>query len=310
MTNFAGIPVLGMDSVGKDWGKWLIHGPQGAGKTWLASSIAEFGKTLFIDLIGEHGVRSFKGAPWEKNIDVIRPTSVTQIDDIYWQLEAGNHPYQAVVLDSLTAMQKMATRYLTGASETAVREISKGMPGTQLQTWGQSLDIMTDTATFWYGLADAEKRHPMHVVFTAQTKITADDVTKELSRVPDVQKGALSITMATPEYVIYADVEENLDAVSDPDLPATTHIVRFGSDPAYRIKARLPLQLRDKIPAVLGRKNPVTLGQLSRILGVGGVPAKKTRAKSATAEAKPHTGEEVEAAKKITRDIERGLAES
>lgn len=277
MVSFAGVPVLGMNEVGKDWGKWLIHGPQGAGKTYLASSIAEFGKTLFIDLVGEHGVRSFKGAPWEKNVDVIRPTSVTQIDDIYWQLETGDHPYQAVVLDSLTAMQKMTMRYLTGASETAVREISKGIEGTKLQTWGQSLDVMTDTATFWYGLADADKSHPMHVVFTAQTKIRDDEVSGDTARVPDVQKGALSITMATPEYVVYADVEENLDAVSDPSLPATTHIVRFGSDPAYRIKARLPQNLRDKIPPVLGRKGPVTLGQLSRILGIGGVPAKKTK---------------------------------
>lgn len=283
MTSFAGLPVLGMDAVGKDWGKWLIHGPQGAGKTWLASSVAEMGRTLFIDLVGEHGVRSFKGSPWEKNVDVIRPTSVTQIDDIYWTLEGGNHPYKAVVLDSLTAMQKMALRYLTGASETAVREISKGMPGTQLQTWGQSLDIMTDTATFWYGLADADKPHPMHVVFTAQTKFRDDDVTGETARVPDVQKGALSITMATPEFVVYCDVEENMDAVSDPSLPPTTHIVRFGSDPAYRIKARLPQNLRDKMPTVLGRKSPVTLGHLSRVLGIGGVPAKKTQPKTAEA---------------------------
>lgn len=275
MSAFAGIPVVGSSQVQEDYGRWLLHGPQGGGKSTLASSIAEVGKTLFIDLIGEHGTRSFRGAPWADNIDVIRPESVTKLDDIYWALEAGNHPYKAVVIDSLTAVQKMTMRYLNGASETAVREIQKGAEPTKIQTWGQSLEIMTDIATFWYGLADGDKPHPMHVVMTAQTKVRDDDVTSsESTRVPDVQKGALSITLATPDYICYCDVEENLDYVSDPSQPPVHHIVRFGDDPAYRIKARLPANLRGKIPPVLGRKSQTTLGQLSRVLGLGGVPAK------------------------------------
>jgi len=97
-----------------------------------------------------------------------------------------------------------------------------------------------------------------------------------------VQRGALSITLATPDYTLYTDVEDNIDAVSDESAPAVNFIVRFGANPNYRTKARLPLALRGKIPSVLGRSAPVSLAALSKVLGIGGVPqsvaAKRERA--------------------------------
>lgn len=270
---FGGFIPQTVDEVGEDYGKWLIHGPQGSGKTYLASTIAELGPTLFLDLTGEKGLRSFRGAPFESAIHIIRPTSITALDDIYWDLARGDHPYKAVVLDSLTAAQKMAMRFMLGHDETAVREIRQGGAPADQRTWGQTLDIMTDLATFWYGLADATLPHPMHVVMTAQTKVSDDEVAQVVSRTPDVQKGALSITLASPDYILYTEVEENLDAVGDDTAPPVNHIVRFGAHPGYRTKARVPYHLRGKIPPVLGRKRPVSLLALSRVLGVGGTPA-------------------------------------
>jgi hypothetical protein len=282
---FGGIPVVGVDELKEDFGRWLIHGPQGTGKTTLASTIAECGKTLFIDLTGEKGVRSFKGAPYAKNIEVIRPTSVTALDDVYWALDGGDHEYKAVVLDSLTAVQKMAMRYLLGHDETAVREIKQGTAPADMRTWGQALDVMTDTATFWFGLADGNRDRPLHVVMTAQTKVTEDEVSGNRWRTPDVQKGALSITLAAPDYIVYTDVEENLDAVGDDSLAPFHHIVRFGANPEYRTKARLPHRLWDKMPSVIGRGTSApNLTTLSRVLGIGGTPAKPKAATATTKE--------------------------
>ena len=137
-------------------------------------------------------------------------------------------------------------------------------------------------AVFWYGRADGNRSHPMHVVMTAQVKMIEDEINGGVRRQPDVQKGALSIVRATPDYIVYADVEENIDAISDESQPSTNHIVRFGTNPDYGTKARLPYDLRGKIPEVLGRKKPVTLGSLSKVLGVGGVSAKKPASKTAT----------------------------
>lgn len=263
------------DDVKQDYGRWLIHGPQGSGKTTLASTIAEAGKTLFVDFTGEKGIRSFKGAPYAKNIDVTRPDSITALDDLFWWLNAGDHQYNAVVLDSLTSIQKMTMRFLLGHDETAVREIRQGTSPADIRTWGQSLDVMVDTATFWFGLADGNRETPMHVVMTAQTKITEDEDTGNVTRTPDVQRGALSITLAAPDYIVYTDVEENMDAIGDDSLPPVNHIVRFGSHPGYRTKARLPFALRGKIPPILGRRSPTSLLALSRALEIGGLPATK-----------------------------------
>lgn len=278
-----GVVIDHTDDVPEDYGRWLIHGPQGSGKTVLASTIAEAGKTLFVDLTGEKGIRSFRGAPWEKNIEIARPSSVTALDDLFWWLNKGEHDFNAVVIDSLTSVQKMTMRFLLGHDETAVREIRQGTAPADIRTWGQALDVMVDLATFWYGLADGQREKPMHVVMTAQTKFVEDENTGIISRTPDVQKGALSITLASPDYIVYTDVEENLDALSDDSLPPVNHIVRFGSHPGYRTKARLPFHLRGKIPPILGRKEPTSLAKLSRVLGIGGIPATTTTKAKASA---------------------------
>jgi hypothetical protein len=282
MPKISGLETVEVDGMRQDYGRWLIHGPQGSGKTSLAATIAEIGPTLFVDLTGEKGIRSIQSAPWAKNIAVVRPSSVTELDDLFWTLNKGGHGYQAVVIDSLTALQKMVMRFLLGHDETAVREIRQGTAPADIRTWGQALDVMTDTATFWYGLADGNRDHPMHVVMTSQTKVTDDELSGTSVRTPDVQRGALSITLAAPDYILYTDVEDNMDHLSDESLPPVTHIVRFGANPEYRTKARLPYTLRGKIPSVLGRKQPATLMQLSKVLGIGGVPATPATQSKAT----------------------------
>lgn len=272
--SLAGLSLTTAETASADYGKWLLHGPQGGGKTTLASTVAEMGKTLFIDMPGERGTRSFANAPYSANIDVARPASVTDLDDVYWALAAGGHGYKAVVIDSLTSVQKQAVRFLTGASETAVKEIRMGTSPATMQTWGQSLDIMSDIAVFWFGLADAHRAEPMHVVMTAQTKITPrDEYNPVASRVPDVQKGALSQVLAAPDYVLYCDTEDS-ESYDDDGNAIRRNVVRFGNSLDYRTKARLPHDLRGKIPPILGRKSPVSLATLSRVLRVGGVPKK------------------------------------
>lgn len=286
MTSFAGIDLLDPeDSSKEDAGKFLIHGGQGSGKSTLASTIARTGPTLFVDLVGEKGTRSFRGAPYAKNIHVARPTSVTQLDELFWKLDAGDHPFTAVVLDSATSLQKMALRFLMGHTETAVREIKQGTAPADQRTWGESLNIMTDTATFWYGLADGNRKKPMHVVMTAQTKVTENELTGMTSRQPDVQKGALSIFLAAPDYTIFTDLEEDMDADSE-DGPVYRHIARFGASPEYRTKARIPVNLRGKLPSVLGRKSAPDLTQLARVLKLGGALPPATKKSSET---KPDT---------------------
>ena len=294
MGSIGGVETSSLDDTPDDYGRWMLHGPQGSGKSTLASTIAELGPCLFIDLNGEKGVRSFKGAPYADNIEIARPTSITKLDDIFWALDKGGHGYKSTVIDSVTSVGKMGMRFLMGHSETAVREIRMGTAPAQIQTWGQNLDILTDVATFWYGLADGNRPEPMHVVMTAQTLI-AEEVqpggAKETRRMPDVQKGARSVMMSAPDYIVYCDFEDDDEAFGDDSKMPVRLIARFGPNPEYRTKARIPINLRGKMPPVLGRKNPPSLAQLSRVLGIGGAPAPITKAKATVAAATTKDGE-------------------
>src|SRR3546814_1603792 len=70
---------------------------------------------------------------------------------------------------------------------------------------------MSDIPTFWYSLADAERANPMHVILTAQTKVTEDEVNNQTTRTVDVQRGAQSITLASPDYVMFCEAEKDFD---------------------------------------------------------------------------------------------------
>lgn len=126
----------------------------------------------------------------------------------------------------------------------------------------------------------------MHVIMTAQTKFKEDQETGESVATPDVQKGALSATLATPDYIFYTDLEDNPDAVADEDLAPVNHIVRFGANPQYMTKGRVPVSLRGKFPPVFGRKTAPSLITLGRALQVGGIPAKKKARANAPAKDK------------------------
>lgn len=276
----------------RDRAKILIHGPQGSGKTLLASTIAQCGRTVFVDLLGEHGTLSFQGTPWEKNIQIERPNSVSLLDDLYQKLAYGDHPFDAVIIDSATSVGQMGMRYLQGHSETAMREIRKGGTPPSFGIWGQNNSLLHDLATFWYDLSSAGRKRPMHVVMTAQTKVNDNEVSGTRDRVPDIQKGATSMFLAAPDYILYTDVEENPEALADENAPPAHHIVRFGAHPGYSTKARVPQNLRGKIPPVLGRPNPKdgtirqpNLTTLMRLLGVGGVPPLAAKKASAAAPA-------------------------
>src|SRR3546814_16977413 len=95
-------------------------------KSYLASTIAQIGKTLFVDMRGERGPRSFLGTPWAKNITVVRPKPIKQLDELFYALDRGEGGFKAVVLHSLTGVQKMTMRFLLGHSATGVREVGAG----------------------------------------------------------------------------------------------------------------------------------------------------------------------------------------
>src|SRR3546814_13498048 len=103
----AGLTLYGTDQIGDDYGRFLLHGSQGSGKSYLASTIAYIGKTLFVDMRGERGPRSLLGTPWAKNLTVVRPKSIKQLEELFYALDRGEVGFKAVLLDILTGVPKI-----------------------------------------------------------------------------------------------------------------------------------------------------------------------------------------------------------
>lgn len=257
----------------------LVIGDPGSGKTLLASSIAELGPTAFIDLPGENGSLVFRGAAWAKNIKVYPATSATQLDDIFWFLAKGDHPYRCVVLDSVAAYQAMLSRYLLGQSEEKLQEIKRKTDSEvkQGQTFGywQSLkDYTLEMGLFWFDLARADRKRPMHVVMTCQTVLQEEtkkdakgnEVVVSSEWVPGIQpRTAYNKFLAIPSYVLHTLQEPGMDATGESIMK---HVVRIERSSKHYAKARVPVDMRGKIPPVLGREKPFTLGKLVKVLGL------------------------------------------
>lgn len=237
-----------LDDIQPDKLKMLLHGPQGHGKTTSAISIAEKKKTVVVDLPGEKGLKSIKQVPYSKNIKVIRPTEVGQLDDIFWDLQTDSGPVkgaEAVVLESASAYQKMVLRMIMGNPENRVRAIDKSVRMASQQEYGKVLEFMTDLCTFWYGLADITSPNPMHVIFTCQSKSVEDEETGEINVLPDVTSGARGPLLATPDYVGYCYVERK--QTEDLTEDAWDYKVRFGPHDVIATKVHESIEVNTKL---------------------------------------------------------------
>src|SRR3546814_14654317 len=112
----------------------------------------------------------------------------------------------------------------------------------------------------------------MHVVLTAQTKVTEDEVNNQTTRTIDVQRGAQSITLASPDYVMFCETEKDFDNTDDDGTPAERHVARLRNAPQYRIKARVPAPLHGRLPPARGRQHPPPLVSLGTTPSPGGCP--------------------------------------
>jgi len=265
LSNFAGLNILKAGNVPTDNMRALIMGKPGSGKTRLASSIATVGKTLYVDLPSEKGTRSFQGTPWEKNIDIVRPQSLTEFDGIYDSLRKGGHGYRAVVIDSLSALQLLSIRMMQGKSGRI--PTLDAVPDTlRIQQYGNIKSFMEDTVVYFYGLADGDRKEPMHVIMVAQPKVHEDEI-QELTVIrPDCQPGAIPKILSTPDYILYTAVEEN------EDTEKWEHVTHFGTNPAKSMKARVPADKVGVLPELLNAKQS-RLDLIGKKLGVGGFDA-------------------------------------
>lgn len=138
--------------------KILVYGRNGKGKTRFAASAP---KCLIIDINekGTRSARSFKG------VKVFPVDDWYDIQALYWYLKKGDHDFQSVAIDTLTAMQALCmSKVLYEGYE---RDSTKDPKTPTKRDWGTTGQMMGEEILKFRNL-------PMNVIFTAQERTEGD----------------------------------------------------------------------------------------------------------------------------------------
>jgi AAA domain len=142
----------------------LLYGNSGVGKTTLAGSADEvpaMRPVLFIDVEG--GTESLRHS--YSDVRVLRVRNWTDMQNVYSELYKGDHPYQTVVLDSLTEIQKFNMYGIMNTLTQQRPDLDPDIPG--MREWGKNIEQLRKMVR---GFRDL----PMNTIFTALVKSDKD----------------------------------------------------------------------------------------------------------------------------------------
>jgi len=166
--------------------KILVYGKNGKGKTRFAASAP---KCLLID-INERGTlsaRSYKG------VKVIHVESWYDLEAIYWYLKKGEHQFESVAIDTLTAMQALCMEQVI--YEGYERDSTRQPKTPTKRDWGTTKQMMEEELLKFRNL-------PMNVIFTAQERTTGDPEEGEPRLITaDLPAGARSAALGAVQVI-------------------------------------------------------------------------------------------------------------
>jgi len=95
------------------------------------------------------------------NPKVVRIETWTEINEVYWYLQSGEHPYKSVAIDTVSGLQTLAMNFVLGDEHARDASRDPDMPSRQI--WQKVGQLMKTQITNFRNL-------PMNVVFTAHTR--------------------------------------------------------------------------------------------------------------------------------------------
>ena len=124
----------------------LVYARNKVGKTNLAGSASELGKTLIIDC--EEGTSSIKNK--YPDVDVYKLTDYEEIDEIYWYLSNRKHSYKFVAIDPITRLGQKCMQHVLRSR--ASQDLSADPFQPMQQDWGKTAELMRKVVQQYKGL--------------------------------------------------------------------------------------------------------------------------------------------------------------
>lgn len=203
----------------------LIWGRSGTGKTTLAG---DFPKPLLLVDVREQGTDGLRNVP---GIDVLPLETWDELQELYWYLVAGEHPYKTLVIDTVTQLQDVAL-------EKVLKDEGKTIDSPITQSnWGAMAKMMKSWMLSFRDL-------PMHTVFLAQDRVNnvegfADQMVPEVG--PRLSPSVAGMLNAAVKVICQTFIQEDTRRGKDNRIHRViTYRLRVGPHPLYLTKVRQP----------------------------------------------------------------------
>lgn len=134
--------------------RFCFYGRGGQGKTRLAATAPN---VLMVD-VNDKGWDSIR-----RDLDPkVFPIEFWQeINDVYWYLQSGDHPFESVAIDSVTGLQNLCLKFVLG--DEASRDASRDPDMPSRTVYGKVSELMKTQIINFRNL-------PMNVIFTARQR--------------------------------------------------------------------------------------------------------------------------------------------
>lgn len=215
------------------WGKFVIYGRNGAGKThWAADSGL---KTLIIDC-EEKGSETVVGMANQPNVDVFELERWEDLDMIFWHAKLNPGLYDVYVIDTVTMLSNICLKWILGDERSRDASLDPLMP--DRRHYGKLNMALGQAIINWRNL-------PAHIVFLAQERtetLEGDDTDESatvLEVVPSLTKGPRGTLMSAVGTIGRIYTKDVTKTENGKEKVITERRLLVGADPRYASKTRI-----------------------------------------------------------------------